>query len=122
MTRLRANLHVGSWLALFALAVQLVLSFGHVHLGTFAPSKFAVHQSGGTAANPPAGTDHEGAADDFCAICATISLVSNSVTPSLAVLAIPVSYFQEWNFISESRLISFGIEFLFRARAPPRSI
>ena len=32
MHRIRNNRRFGGWLALFALAVQLVLSFGHVHL------------------------------------------------------------------------------------------
>src|ERR1051326_1031050 len=123
MARLRANGHLGGWLALVALAVQLVLGFGHVHLeSTSAPGKFAVHQSGGTGVTPAADKDHERQGQDFCAICATLSLVSSSVTPTVAVLATPVSYFQEWISVSEADLIPFGIEFRFRARAPPRSI
>ena len=61
MTRLRGNGPLGSWLALFALAIQLVLSFGHVHLGNASgPGQFAVQQSGASGINSTADND-EGA-------------------------------------------------------------
>ena len=38
----RSNRRFGSWAALFALAIQLVLSFGHIHLEDFQGSSAAV--------------------------------------------------------------------------------
>ena len=38
MRWVRCNNRFGSWLALAALALQIVVSFGHVHLDRVAPS------------------------------------------------------------------------------------
>jgi hypothetical protein len=122
MCWLRENIRVGGILALFALAIQLVVSFGHVHLdGGTSPGQVVV-QGNPAAIGPPADSNHGRDAQDYCAICAVLSLVSGSVTPSVAVLATPASYFQDWIAIPTAAVVSFGIEFLFRARAPPRSI
>jgi hypothetical protein len=65
-----------SWLALFALGVQLVLSFGHVHLDRGpAPghSSVLLRVHGLLAANvvsQPATDEAPRRADDYCAVCA----------------------------------------------------
>jgi hypothetical protein len=109
----------GSYLALFALAFQLVISFGHVHLDGGSPT--AGHASiAAKAVLDPAGKQSPAVADDHCPICALIHL-AGTLTPSEAPTL--------------SRLAAFGrllllaaIEFEFTAalhhsplgaRAPP---
>jgi hypothetical protein len=73
---------LGSWLAQCALAFQLVLSFGHIHLdgvhGTFpkAKARFTAHVQPLRAQQP--GDDDD---DGYCPICATIYLAANSFLP-----------------------------------------
>ena len=84
-----------SRLALFALAVQIVLSFGHAHLGGVAPASAAgvnapVVESNSAAAPGPAlpiDRDRNSPAHDFCALCASISLLHSLVLPVPAALA-----------------------------------
>ena len=108
-------------MALLALAVQLVLSFGHVHAGKFAA---ASSQGAMSLAQTP---DRDGAprpkphtgADDFCAICATISLLAGSVLPTESSLLPPVAADHRWLTEFASTRISFAPFVLFQARAPP---
>jgi hypothetical protein len=116
---------LGSWLALLALAFQLVVSFGHVHLdrGAALPGHSSVllgDASGGTdAASLPAGDEAPAIADDYCAICALIHLAGTAVAaepPSLPLRAVFGRTFAE-------SAVEFGLtaqdHALFAARAPP---
>jgi hypothetical protein len=82
----RTRLRLGSYIALLALAFQLVISFGHVHLhGIGAQASTATEATDGTT---PAPADHDGSdgADHYCAICALIHLVGAvalAETPSI---------------------------------------
>jgi hypothetical protein len=94
----RSRSRRGSYLALFALAFQLALSFGHVHLEGGAPvarhasALFAVHPSNpSAAAADPAGKEFPALADDHCPICTLIHLASALVptaAPTLPRLAV----------------------------------
>jgi hypothetical protein len=99
----RSRARWGSYLALFALAVQLALSFGHVHLedGTpvvgHASALFAVHPANAAAAVDPAGKEFPALADDHCPICTLIHLAGTLVpatAPALPQLVVfsPVSF------------------------------
>ncbi len=87
----RSNVQLGARLALIALALQLVLTFGHVDAlaltrGNSTQSLSAV-QPGGSGT----GDSKNGLADDFCPTCALIQMSAVS-TPSVApVLPLPVS-------------------------------
>lgn len=89
MRWVRCNGQFGSWLALAALALQIAVSFGHVHLDRVARASavVAVTAPPGTPALP----DHQpgNEADDYCAICATIYLAANSFVPQAPQLAVP---------------------------------
>ena len=75
---IRNHCRLGAWAALFALTIQLVLSFGHIHLENLqAPSAVAAAQSQPGTPNDGDGTAHH----DVCAICAVISLTASSVVP-----------------------------------------
>jgi hypothetical protein len=88
----RANKIFCGRLALLALAVQFVVSFGHIHREDIfgsagaAPS-IAVPVANAdqpSPANPPA--KH---GDDYCAICATVSLLGQSFVAAAPVLPLP---------------------------------
>jgi hypothetical protein len=82
MGAFRSRSRWGSYLALFALAFQLVVSFAHVHLGGGAPA--AAHASiAAKAAVDPASKQSPAVADDHCPICALIHL-AGTLTPSEA--------------------------------------
>jgi hypothetical protein len=107
-----------SWLALFALALQLALSFGHVHLHDIGST--GVKVAGTQAPSAPSSPDHPaGDADDYCAICATIHLASTSFLPDAPQLPVPfvsqtVEHFHHVAFISVARQRT-----PFQSRAPP---
>ena len=68
----RSNRRFGSWAALFALAIQLVLSFGHIHLEGIQGSSAAVAPQSQAQPNAPADDDGDRGfgPHHFCAICA----------------------------------------------------
>ena len=124
MRWVRTNRSIGVGVALFALALQLVLSFGHVHLDDLlgrAPFIVAASQAGGVtnyegAAPDP---DHDGKKRDICAICATLSLVSSSALPMLPSLAFPIEHTPAPRADFQDLHIAFDLHLLFQARAPP---
>jgi hypothetical protein len=122
---LRSRSKWGSWLALFALALQLALTFGHVHLDRLAPGsadKFTVattHASSAEQVTPadPGGRDHR--ADDRCPICTLIHLAGALVLAEPPFVpppdisgSLPSEPPLAFDFPSSQRA-------LFAARAPP---
>lgn len=107
-----------SLLALFALAVQLGLSFGHVHAGAFGPvsAKTAL-------ANPSSqGTDNDrDNGNDVCAICATIAMANTLVDATPPVLPLPVQVHATSVVVADALDITQPQRFSFQSRAPPRS-
>ena len=87
----RANIRNGAKLALFALAVQLVLPFGHVHGGTVhaAPLDATLALSANDVAQTPADTDHHHRAADPCAICAVMAMAGTALFAAPPVLLLP---------------------------------
>jgi hypothetical protein len=128
MSWLRSN-RFGTWCALFALAVQLVLSFGHVHRGgptrPFAQSFLAgVAIDQAAAAMPAGGSDLPRPADfgfDYCGICTVNNLVGAGVLPATPALPLPpvVDGGGPWESIE---FASTPLRhFIFEARAPPQA-
>jgi hypothetical protein len=103
----RKHIKTGSRLALLALAVQFVLSFGHFHAATAqaAPAiKIAQAQADfaatvGTAAvdaasqlaekQPPPNQDNDQRPADGCAICAVIALMNSMLFATPPALLLP---------------------------------
>jgi hypothetical protein len=110
-------------LALLALAVQVILSFGHVHLNTFArastPSAAAigsgaVFPGGGAPSHNP-----DGSPDADCQICAVMQLASMSAASVPPALPLPTS-FRSIRLQAPAELAaSSSPHALFQARAPP---
>jgi hypothetical protein len=117
----RRNIRFGSWCALFALAIQLVLSFGHLH---FASSAAAAALTS-TVAEPltaipddtPTLPKHSRVAD-YCTICASLHLsgLLTAEPPSVPAL-LPTS--QARLTVRIGRLSSSYSGLPFHARAPP---
>src|SRR5215469_15048719 len=85
-------------LALFALAIQLVLSFGHIHKRDLfagwhedgpATWKLARSPSPELPAQP---ADHE----DICSICATLALAGSLVLPKQPTIVLPTAQPEPW--------------------------
>jgi hypothetical protein len=125
----RSNARFGSWCALFALAAQLVLSFGHVHGdGQTAPSPSALLSAIWTLSAPtdaqstPAVPDKPtGHLTDYCAICALIKL-ANGLMPVVApVIQRPVRI-SSIEFDSDIAIaLATSAHRFFQARAPPQA-
>jgi hypothetical protein len=118
MHRIRNNRRFGGWLALFALAVQLALSFGHVHLDGIRGDTDA-RISLISERSPASPAQHPGNDADYCAICATIHLASSSFLPDAPQL--PVLFVSQT--IEHSDYVAFVFvaaqRTAFQSRAPP---
>jgi hypothetical protein len=126
-------------LALFALACQFVLSFGHVHLGPASSSAIhwtSVPAAGNTLAahlgktavaqaekaKLPGSTKPQkpsSLADDFCAVCANISLASTLTVPVAPVPLDTVRSFTKLRWSFAAREVQSIDHFHFNARGPP---
>jgi hypothetical protein len=115
----RSNIKRGSRLALFALAIQIVLSFGHFH-GVAAETAAQIARSLST---PQPGSDqgspeHPG---DICAICAVMAMVNSVVhaTPPVVLLpqAVAFAYLTPDADLVRVNAVRTG----FQPRAPPIS-
>jgi hypothetical protein len=112
-----------AWLALAAIALQLVLSFGHTHLEQLAGrsdiASMTASETSSTQQNPAQHPAND--ADDYCAFCVIIHLASSSFLPVSPLLPVPfasrtVEHFGHFTFvfISPQRAA-------FQSRAPPRA-
>jgi hypothetical protein len=125
MRWLRSRKRAGSYLALFALAFQLAVSFGHVHLEGIAPpsaraSALAQAQPSTddlNAASNPAG--REDLADDCCPICTLIHLAGALVPAEMPLLALPTVVGRLRLEVAAEFDLTPAHAALFRARAPP---
>jgi hypothetical protein len=115
----------GALLALAALALQLALSFGHMHRDDLGlPPLSTADQTlnaFATVASPtgPADQGQQPASDDYCAICASMALIATA-TPSLPpVLIVPTPIRHVWQVQTASREVAAKIALSFQARGPP---
>jgi hypothetical protein len=125
MTWFRSRSRVGSYLALLALAFQLAVSFGHVHLEHMVPvsagaTALASAQPSADDLNAPSSpAGREDLADDCCPICTLIHLAGALVPAETPSLTLPS--------VSGRLRVEAAAEFdltasqgaLFQARAPP---
>lgn len=123
----RANRATFAWLAFFALTCQLVLSFGHIHIGKLSnnPGESAIlAQAGdGVAGAAPAlpQKSPKGLAEDFCAICASIGIASTLVVPDAPATVPPISFVREFQWTVATIEPPWSDHFLFDARGPPQA-
>jgi hypothetical protein len=116
----------GAFLALAALALQITLAFGHVHLNLPALARdsrgttIAPHHATLAQTSPQAPAQNSDDDDDYCAICASIFLVSSSFTPAPPALPVPVGFQRiEHSFDKARGCAELRRRFAFQSRAPP---
>ena len=116
----RSNIWFGSRLALFALAVQVVVSFAHVHVSDLASAPAAVSAVADGSSTPAApGDNPNGATDPGCAICALIQLAATSAPSAAPVLPLPLKLsYVRLEATGDVALAALSHSF-FQARAPP---
>jgi hypothetical protein len=102
-------------LALFALALQLVLSFGHIHLDDIAARPAAI----AALAQPADSPDHDEDAAKHCDICATLHSLGTAQLPVPPALMLPVAFAVAPAAIRSDAVIARTRHDSFRARAPP---
>jgi hypothetical protein len=129
-------MRLGSWSVLFALTIQLVLSFGHVHFdGISAQSvsprtvsartiaaprtlRWAVQPAAKLLDAPAVPTQHKpvNLADDYCAICSVMRLPG--LPPAAPILPLPTE-----GILDGSVGFAFAASpyLFFHVRAPPQA-
>ena len=118
MNWVRTHIRNGSKLALFALAIQMVLAFGHFHAGhaLAAPHGAAIEHLQPTAPDQP-----QPHAAEHCDICAVISMAGTMLAASPpALLLPPVADLVRVTASAAFRDLA-TLEVAFQPRAPPLS-
>jgi len=117
----------GAILALAALALQMTLAFSHVHLNGLT-NHFVNAQRSSIAASPhdplaqgspQTPTQNPVSDDDYCAICASIFLVSTLFTSQPPALQVPVGFERIQPSINYAQVLAKWPRLAFRSRAPP---
>src|SRR5262249_27943426 len=113
----RTHIGLESRLALVALAVQLVLSFAHVHVADVGRAQ------AGTASLPRSPNAprprSDGPTQPGCAICALIQLAATATPSAPPALPFLVSPGHSRPDAADQFLLAASAQILFRARAPP---
>jgi hypothetical protein len=114
----------GALFALAALALQIAVSFGHVHLDGVvraAPHSTAAGAPKITLAqsSPQLPAQNGGDDDDYCAICASIFLVSSSFVSEPPKLPVPLAFTRIERSFSVARGVIAPRRVAFQSRAPP---
>jgi hypothetical protein len=122
MTWFRRHIRHGSTLALFALAIQLVLSFGHVHTDAArgAPAGPVIVSLQMPADGAPASSHHHTAVD-VCAICAVMAMAGTAQAVTPPVLSLPQASDLPQQYAQAEFLHLGSAEPPFRPRGPPAS-
>jgi hypothetical protein len=122
----RDNIRQGSWVALIALAINLALSFGHVHaidgksLGHHASALVAAIAS-------PLDNDHEPGqpdtdhADYLCPICVASAAMASALAPTPPVVPVEFVVGTINHTIESAVLIVEPQRAAFQSRGPPLS-
>ena len=114
----------GALLALAALALQIMLAFGHVHHlrgVSGGPHGTAIVPDHATLAqtSPQAPAQNSNDDDDYCAICASIFLASTSFTSSPPALQVPIGFQRIEHSFDNARGCTEPRRLAFQSRAPP---
>jgi hypothetical protein len=119
----------GGWLALFALGLQLTLSFGHIHAEDFQANTFAAANAA-TAQGQPAPQnapgdhndgDHPDNDHDGCAICAVMHMAAASLVPMPPSVGLPPAATFVTLITPDRTALPPSARQPFQARAPPQA-
>ena len=112
-------------LALLALALQMIVSFGHIHrddlglppLGGSGQTQVASSAAAPSAA--PTDKHQQPASDDYCPICASIALLATAMPALPPVIVMPEPIERIWPSIAPLDAPAPRLSLSFQARAPP---
>ena len=128
----RRHIATGSRLALFALALQFVLSFGHFHVDA-AQATTAIQKQAGlahaqglapdAASRPQQPSSHDDGkpANEPCAICAVMAMASQMLLATVALLPLPDAVEQSLPATDADFALPGAARSAFQPRAPPVS-
>jgi Protein of unknown function (DUF2946) len=124
MNWIRLKIRSGARLALFALAFQMAVSFGHMHrddlgLPPLPSADSAPAASAATPADPANSNHHPASSDDYCPICASMQLIATALPSLPPVLWAPEPIRRVWLAQTPAQIFSPRIALSFRARGPP---
>jgi Protein of unknown function (DUF2946) len=140
MNWFRSNIKRGSWAALFALAIQFGLSFGHFH-GIAAQAAPAIQSgptqtessttdrlaapdvavSGSARQQPASSHDSDHQPGDVCAICAVIALANAVLFATPPLLLLPQAIEPIYLIADAESVHLNAVRVAFQPRAPPVS-
>ena len=116
MNWVRTHITQGSKLALFALAIQMVLAFGHYHaVHAQAAPGFSIER---THAPTPA---HDHHAADHCDICAVTAMAGTMLAAAPPQLALPLAANPRPVAVTTGFIDLDPVRVAFQPRAPPLS-
>jgi len=122
----RSHIRLGCRLALIALAVQFVVTFGHVHLDGLTPAAakstaLAAANQVNAPASSPADPSHKsnGSTDFDCPICALIQLAGASAPALAPLLPVPAKFIVVRPELPDDPAWQPAAHFSFQARGPP---
>ena len=122
MKWIRQKIRKGALLALFALAVQMALSFGHVHADLVTTQSAAINAASSQLGTDPANSErpnHSPAARDFCAVCASIGAFGTLILPTPSAHRTVLEFDRvEFPLLAADALPNEALIFK-QARAPP---
>ncbi|MBV9968663.1 MAG: hypothetical protein JO228_01665 [Xanthobacteraceae bacterium] len=125
MRWLRSNAGRGAWLALFALACQFVLTFGHVHPARIAvdAAKVGIGVPSDAASIPTAPKQRapDGINQDFCALCHNLQLASTLAVPASPAIVLRDPLIRRVHWTPSTAQAASRDQVYFRARGPPQS-
>src|SRR5262249_3160536 len=125
MRWVRTNRRHGAWCALLAMAIQIIVSFGHAHrIEGFRPGALfpqatpGIHNPLTNAPDDPSSKPVRLSFDHW-AICEVVNMGASVMPADVPRSGVPVDVSQvRFSFHAEAAPSTFG-HLLFRARAPP---
>ena len=122
MRWIRDNVRHGSWLALVAIAINLALSFGHVHVAGRASDRNLIVAAIGVSdrGNVPGHSD-DPRADYLCPICIASGAIANAMAASPPVIPLQLTATVVDRTIPPVRLVIALPRAPFQSRGPPVS-
>ncbi len=114
----RSNIRLGARAALFAFAIQFVLSFGHFH-GILAQAASSIQSA--QQQLPASSPDPEQQPAEPCAICAVVALANTALVATPPALPLPLAADFQQLPPDAGFVPSNSARLAFQPRAPPLS-
>jgi Protein of unknown function (DUF2946) len=116
----RSNVRSGAWFALVAMALQLALTFGHLHLrvASAASAQLAAKASD-TLPDGSSLPTKPRLVDEHCAVCTLIQMAGSGAPAAAASLPLPTLFTSAPFIIRVEHELAASPPLNFQARGPP---